>query len=420
MKGFDIGNGLDLPPVVARCKFGHGIDAAVFKGSVAVNDFKTLPPESLHRPADAPFGTELASGRFAINDINNKAAANPQPGQWVQFDASASQDPDGSITSYQWDFNGDGTFDASGQIVYHQFASPGSYQVTLQVTDDKGATNTATQTVVVAAPANQPPVAQFTVSPANPVVGAPVTFDASSSYDPDGSIVSYQWDLDGNGTIDQTGVTVTVTYYTAASYTITLYVTDNGGLTSQTSKTIQVVPAGPAGMPPMDGTPGIYVWGTDTWHITVNGSASWTTAHAFRIELRTDGQFVNVGVESGPSPLGLVPEPTNQGWKVVFNGSVTSNRVTYSFQVRNASSIYMKLQLDVDGDGTLDTAPGFVHLRQLMVNPPTNPFVVGRPSGYSGPFVPSINFKIGMSWVYQEHSKFVLYSTTIEALEGGS
>jgi PKD repeat protein len=345
--------------------------------------------------------------------------ASPQPGQWVQFDASSSYDPDGHISSYQWDFDGNGTVDATGQVVYRQFATPGAYQVTLTVTDDKGATNTATQTVTVVL-ANQPPVARFTVSPAAPVVGSPVTFDASSSYDPDGSIVSYQWDLDGNGTVDQSGVTVTVTYYTAASYTVTLYVTDNAGATGQVSKVVQVGTGGPAGMPPMDGTPGIYVWGTDTWHITVNGSSSWTSAHSFRIELRTDGQFVNVGVEAGPSPLGLTPEPSNQGWKVVFTGAVAANRITYTFQVRNASSIYFKLQLDMDGDGTLDSAPGFVHLRQLMVNPPTNPFVVGRPSGYSGPFVPSINFKIGMAWAYNEHSKFVFYSTTIEALESGS
>jgi hypothetical protein len=118
--------------------------------------------------------------------------------------------------------------------------------------------------------------------------------------------------------------------------------------------------------------------------------------------------------------LGLIPEPTDEGWKLVFEGSVVSGRVTYTFQVTGASSIYMDLKLDVDGDGDLERSPGFVHLRQFMVNPLSNPFVVGTPEGYSGPFVPSINFRIGTALTYTEHVRIVFYSTTIEALEGGS
>ena len=364
----------------------------------------TLTPTAANQPPVAQFTFSPAS---------------PQPGQWIQFDASASYDPDGTITSYQWDFNGDGIFDANGQVVFYQFTAAGTYPVRLVVTDNEGASGQTTQSVTVLA-VNQPPVAQFTVSPPLPIVGIPVTFDATSSYDPDGAITSYQWDLDGDGLVDHFGPVVTGTYYTPGIYTVTLYVTDNQGATSQASQPVQVVFAGPPGMPPMDGVPGIYVWGTDTWHITVNGASTWTTPHAFRIELRTDGTFVGVSTEAGPSPLGLIPEPTDEGWKLVFEGSVVSGRVTYTFQVTGASSIYMDLKLDVDGDGDLERSPGFVHLRQFMVNPPSNPFVVGTPEGYSGPFVPSINFRIGTALTYTEHVRIVFYSTTIEALEGGS
>lgn len=65
----------------------------------------------------------------------------------TSFDGSLSRDVDGTIVSYQWDF-GDGST-ASGATVTHRFMSPGTYTVTLTVTDDAGNTNTTTHTIVV-------------------------------------------------------------------------------------------------------------------------------------------------------------------------------------------------------------------------------------------------------------------------------
>jgi len=56
----------------------------------------------------------------------------------VTFDASASTDADGEITSYEWTF-GDGTTGA-GSIAEHRYQEPGIYQVSLEITDDEGAT----------------------------------------------------------------------------------------------------------------------------------------------------------------------------------------------------------------------------------------------------------------------------------------
>ncbi len=72
------------------------------------------------------------------------------------------------------------------------------------------------------------PRAQFTYETEYPVTGENMTFNASSSYDPDGNVVSYEWDF-GDGTAD-TGVTTAHAYAEEGRYKVVLQVTDNDGL----------------------------------------------------------------------------------------------------------------------------------------------------------------------------------------------
>ncbi len=66
------------------------------------------------------------------------------------YDASASEDPDGIIATYDWDF-GDGET-GQGLTATHTYAAGGSFTVTLTVIDDRGASNDATRTVTVGSP----------------------------------------------------------------------------------------------------------------------------------------------------------------------------------------------------------------------------------------------------------------------------
>ncbi|MGW6195321.1 PQQ-dependent sugar dehydrogenase [Kribbella sp. NPDC055110] len=66
----------------------------------------------------------------------------------VNFNGTASTDPEGGPLSYSWDLNGDGTYgDASGATATYSYGSAGVYHPSLRVTDNQGATDTTSVTV---------------------------------------------------------------------------------------------------------------------------------------------------------------------------------------------------------------------------------------------------------------------------------
>ena len=152
----------------------------------------------------------------------------------VNFDASASYDSDGTIAGYDWIF-GDGQT-AEGKTVTHTFATPGTYTNTLTVTDDKGATNTKSKSIEVI---NKAPVAAFTILSPSMIVTVKVDFDAGSSYDPDGSIVQYDW-IFGDGVTAQ-GRSFSRVFTLPGFFSIMLTVTDNFSKKSSLTKTFTLV-----------------------------------------------------------------------------------------------------------------------------------------------------------------------------------
>ncbi len=86
---------------------------------------------------------------------------------------------------------------------------------------------------------NKPPIASFTAFPSSGTVPLDVQVNASSSNDPDGRITGYEWQT-SNGLTAGGLVNVSFYFATAGNYTITLTVTDNGGRTGKTQKTVTV------------------------------------------------------------------------------------------------------------------------------------------------------------------------------------
>ncbi|MDD5778550.1 MAG: PKD domain-containing protein [Candidatus Thermoplasmatota archaeon] len=173
---------------------------------------------------------------------------NPQAGETISFDGSGSSDPDGSIASYSWSFGDEGS--ASGRTAQHSYAAEGTYTVTLTVTDNDGDTATATKIVTVNTEgANEPPVPQFSFTPSTPQPGQQVSFDASTSYDPDGIIELYQWDWESDGVYHSADESVnpsaTHTWSQPGTYNVTLKVTDNNGSSNTYTLTVRVGGSGP-------------------------------------------------------------------------------------------------------------------------------------------------------------------------------
>jgi len=118
-----------------------------------------------------------------------------------------SSDVDSEIVSWKWDF-GDGS-EAVERRATHAYAMYGDYIVSLRVTDAQGETGIQTRSVSIA---SQLPVAVLSFSPELPNQGESVLFDASESFDPDGVILSYMWDFDGDGLLDAQGAQQTASY----------------------------------------------------------------------------------------------------------------------------------------------------------------------------------------------------------------
>ncbi len=155
----------------------------------------------------------------------------------ITFNGSESYDPDGSVVEWFWDF-GDGA-NYTGVIASHAYLDNGNYTVKLVVTDNDGSTSVANSTKTIL---NRPPVASFTESTENATIGEYIDFNASGSFDSDGSIVNYFWDF-GDGSND-TGTTTSHAYLTNGTFIVTLIVTDDDEATASANATKTILPNG--------------------------------------------------------------------------------------------------------------------------------------------------------------------------------
>lgn len=161
------------------------------------------------------------------------------------FQSEGSTSPNGDIEDYEWDM-GDGTT-KNTKTVSHIYKTPGTYEVKLKVTDEDGKTGEVEKIITVEA-AKGTPKAKIKTTPElkkgdlslNGESPFEITFDATSSTDPDNNIVDYKWDFESDGKYDAFGKTVTQIFSKEGTYTVTLTVVDADNLSSDATIGVKV------------------------------------------------------------------------------------------------------------------------------------------------------------------------------------
>ncbi len=277
------------------------------------------------------------------------ATATPTSGTYpltVTFSTAGSVDADGTIVSFVWNF-GDGVSGVTGTAPIYTYTSFGTYNAVVVATDSSGLTASHTLTIVVS---SLPPTAVATASTTSGVFPFTVTFSASGSVDPDGTIASYSWDF-GDGTTG-TGVTASRTYTgaVAKTFSVTVRTTDDSGA-STTSSPLSIVgsvnkaptavatASATSGIFPftvtfsasrsvdIDGTIASYLWtfgdGTTGTGVTASRTYTGTVPKTFSVTVRTTD---DKGASTTSSPLSIVGTLSARVSSLTMSATLSGNK----------------------------------------------------------------------------------------------
>jgi PKD repeat protein len=228
---FDAGGSSDPGGTIGSYVWEFG-DGATGSGPVVVHSYVASGTYSARLSLTDDCGGESSCQATVVVSMNEPPICNAggpyrgDRGVPVYFSGAGSSDPDGEIVSYLWDF-GDG-YTATGVSPGYIYVDYGFYTVSLTVTDDQAASSECSATIEIVD--FQLPICD-PGGPYSAPAGELMTFDGSGSSDPDGTIVSYEWDF-GDCTSPATGSNPTHTYTLAGNYVARLCVRDNDGQTS--------------------------------------------------------------------------------------------------------------------------------------------------------------------------------------------
>jgi PKD repeat protein len=272
----------------------------------------------------------------------------PAPGQSVAFSVSASNDTDGQIVSYEWDFDDGST--ATGENATHTFSSLGTYNVTLTVTDNGGATASETVTVTVREPG--PTVA---LEPAEQEVST----GGTEAYElvvrgADNGVASYEFDLASSNTSVAAISSVDVVGTDPSDALTDVTVASNGSSASITVGTASISATGNVTIATVDVDIGTV--GTATLSPS-NVSVGDTSADTYTLDSVDDATLE--AIDRAPALVGGRPAQNLDGDDTYedTNGDGTFNIVDVNalFQNRNSQTVQDNVAaFDFNGDGSFN------------------------------------------------------------------
>ena len=236
-----------------------GVAPPALPGPIAI--FGPPGPVALAAPPPAP---QLPSASFI-------ASPDPAPiNQAVRFDATPSSTPNGQITHYQWDLDGNGTFETdsgSSPVAFHTYTTPGTVTVGLRVIDTAGATANAANELIVTRSPPPPDTTPPMVSLTSPSPGATVSGTAAlaANASDETGVAGVQFRLDGAnlGSEDTTSpysVAWDTTQTNDGSHLLTAVARDLAGNTTTSASITVTVANAPPPPPPATAPPYRFIY----------------------------------------------------------------------------------------------------------------------------------------------------------------
>lgn len=204
---------------------------------------KSGPPPSSQPAPSTP--TADGSGAVAVLQLDGTPGHGTAP-DTEKFDGSASysKNPQAQISTLRWSF-GDGSEPTTGAKASHTFMQPGTFVVTLAVTDSDGSTATSSISVDVAKPPDSGhpmvAVARFDGTPGHGAAPDTEKFDGTGSHSGGGASLDHcHWTFGDGASAD--GCKAQHVFQVAGDFTVTLTATDSDGRSSQATLAVHVDP----------------------------------------------------------------------------------------------------------------------------------------------------------------------------------
>jgi hypothetical protein len=224
-----------------------------------------------------------------------------------------------------------------------QTSDPGGlWSLIVNATDSPTPPNTGSASTAVTLQ-DRPPVASFTSTPSSAPTGTAITFDGTGSYDLDGTVVSYSWAF-GDGATGA-GAVVSHSYSLAKIYTVTLTVTDNGGVTGSTSSQVSI-----GDLPPV-----------------VSFTPSPSTAYT--------GQSISLSISVSDPDGTIVSTRVDWGDSIVqlYSGAITSASHGYTSTGSSTFEIFTIIITGTDNNASYTSTSSQVTINDRVPVPSFNP-----------------------------------------------